>query len=163
MGRVGRTSWHPFHIAERYALFTIIVLGESLLAASRGVKIALDTRSTFGELGYVVSGGLLIVFSMRWVYFDMPAGRIVDQAREAFAERLTGAFAWGDGHYLVFASAATGAGNRGTAGECRVASQSAARPSASTAASSRTTSVAARFSSRWASDEVPGMSKTVGA
>ena len=33
----GRTSWHPGHIAERYGLFTIIVLGESLLAPTVGV------------------------------------------------------------------------------------------------------------------------------
>src|ERR1700754_176355 len=31
-----RTSWHPHHIAERYALFTIILLGESVLAVSTG-------------------------------------------------------------------------------------------------------------------------------
>ena len=30
----GRTSWHPRHIAERYGLFTIIVLGEAVLAAT---------------------------------------------------------------------------------------------------------------------------------
>jgi low temperature requirement protein LtrA len=107
----GRTSWHPRHIAERYALFTIIVLGESLLAASRGVQTALDAKSTFGGLAYVVAGGLLTVFSMWWIYFDLPSGRIVDEAREAFAERLSGAFSWGYGHYFVFASAAaTGAG-----------------------------------------------------
>ncbi len=107
----GRTSWHPRHIAERYALFTIIVLGESLLAASRGVQTALDAKSTFGGLAYVVTGGLLTVFSMWWIYFDLPSGRIVDEAREAFAERLSGAFSWGYGHYFVFASAAaTGAG-----------------------------------------------------
>ena len=40
----GRTSWHPRHIAERYGLFTIIVLGESVLAATVGVQAALDDR-----------------------------------------------------------------------------------------------------------------------
>jgi low temperature requirement protein LtrA len=59
----------------------------------------------------VVVGGLLIVFSMWWLYFDMPAGQVVEQARQAFADRLTGAFAWGYGHYFVFAgAAAAGAG-----------------------------------------------------
>ena len=38
----GRTAWHPRHIAERYGLFTIIVLGESMLAATIGVQAALD-------------------------------------------------------------------------------------------------------------------------
>ena len=40
--RVRTTNWHPHHIAERYGLFTIIVLGESVLAASRGVEGALE-------------------------------------------------------------------------------------------------------------------------
>jgi low temperature requirement protein LtrA len=107
----GRTSWHPGHIAERYGLFTIIVLGESVLAASLGVQVALDGESTFADLATVVVGGLLIVFSMWWLYFDMPAGQVVEQARQAFADRLTGAFAWGYGHYFVFAgAAAAGAG-----------------------------------------------------
>jgi low temperature requirement protein LtrA len=107
----GRTSWHPGHIAERYGLFTIIVLGETLLAASVGVQAALDAKSSFGDLAAVVAGGILTVFSMWWIYFDLPSGQIVEHAQRAFAERLSGAFVWGYGHYLVFASAAaTGAG-----------------------------------------------------
>ena len=107
----GRTAWHPGHIAERYGLFTIIVLGETLLAATVGVHAALSDRATFGNLATVVVGGLLIVFSMWWLYFDMPSGEIVTQVRRAFTARITGAFVWGYGHYLVFASAAAvGAG-----------------------------------------------------
>jgi len=107
----GRTPWHPRHIAERYGLFTIIVLGETLLAATVGVQAALDDQSDLGDLATVVVGGLLIVFSMWWMYFDMPAEQLVERARAAFADRLSGAFAWGYGHYLVFASAAAaGAG-----------------------------------------------------
>ena len=107
----GRTSWHPRHIAERYGLFTIIVLGEAILAASIGVQAALDDHAPFADIATVVVGGLLIVFSMWWMYFDMPAEQMVDRARQAFAERLSGAFAWGYGHFVVFASAAAaGAG-----------------------------------------------------
>jgi low temperature requirement protein LtrA len=102
----GRTPWHPSHIAERYGLFTIIVLGESILAATTGVQRALDGHSSFGHLAPVVVGGLLIVFSMWWIYFDMPIDRIVEHSRRAFTQRLSGAFAWGYGHYLVFAGAA---------------------------------------------------------
>jgi low temperature requirement protein LtrA len=106
-----RTPWHPRHIAERYALFTIIVLGESLLAATMGVQAALDSDSSFGDLAAVVVGGVLLVCSMWWLYFDMPAAQAIERARRAFDERLTGAFAWGYGHYFVFAAAAaTGAG-----------------------------------------------------
>jgi len=106
-----RTSWHPGHIAERYGLFTIIVLGEILLVTSLGVRSALDAKSTYAELAYVVAGGLLTVFSMWWLYFDLPAEEMVADTRQAFSENLTGAFRWGYGHYLVFAgAAATSAG-----------------------------------------------------
>jgi len=107
----GRTAWHPGHIAERYGLFTIIVLGETLLAATVGVRAALTDRATLGQLATAAVGGLLTVFSMWWLYFDMPSGQIVTQVRKAFAQRITGAFVWGYGHYIVFASAAAvGAG-----------------------------------------------------
>jgi len=106
-----RTTWHPGHIAERYGLFTIIVLGETILATSIGVRTALANRASFGELAPDLVGALLIVFSMWWLYFDLPAGEIVRQVRRNFTRRLNGAFAWGYGHYFVFASAAaTGAG-----------------------------------------------------
>jgi low temperature requirement protein LtrA len=39
----GSTAWHPGHIAERFGLFTIIVLGEAVLAASLAIQFALDT------------------------------------------------------------------------------------------------------------------------
>jgi low temperature requirement protein LtrA len=107
----GRTAWHPRHIAERYGLFTIIVLGETLLAATVGVQAALVDKATLGDLATVVVGGLLTVFAMWWLYFDMPSDAIVESARRAFSERLTGAFAWGYGQYFVFAAAAAvGAG-----------------------------------------------------
>jgi low temperature requirement protein LtrA len=43
--RAGATSWHPGHIAERYGLFTIIVLGESILATSMGIQTAVTCDS----------------------------------------------------------------------------------------------------------------------
>jgi low temperature requirement protein LtrA len=107
----GRTSWHPGHIAERYGLFTIIVLGEVVLATSLGVHTALVGKATLRELLWSLIGGLLAVFSMWWMYFDLPSERIVKSVREQFSQRLNGAFAWGYGHYFVFAgAAATGAG-----------------------------------------------------
>jgi low temperature requirement protein LtrA len=107
----GRTPWHPGHIAERYGLFTLIVLGESVLSATVAVQVALDSTSTFGELAPVIVGGILTVFFMWWLYFDMPAEQVVGRARAAFTERPSGPFLWGYGHYFLFASAAAaGAG-----------------------------------------------------
>ncbi len=101
-----RTQWHPRHIAERFGLFTIIVLGEAMLDGTLGVSAALDSGTSFSKFAGVVIGGLLLVFSLWWFYFDMPGSETVEHARRAFAERLNGAFAWGYGHYVVFGSAA---------------------------------------------------------
>jgi low temperature requirement protein LtrA len=109
--RVGVTPWHPRHIAERYGLFTIIVLGESVLAASFAVQGALDAGDKLAELGAIAFGGLLTVFAMWWVYFDQPAEHVVERARRGLSDTPRAAFLWGYGHYVVFASAAaTGAG-----------------------------------------------------
>ena len=40
---VAPTTWHPHHIAERYGLLTLIVLGESILAATIAVQSALSS------------------------------------------------------------------------------------------------------------------------
>jgi low temperature requirement protein LtrA len=103
--RSGRhTPWHPEHVAERYGLFTIIVLGECVLAASTAVQMALAA----GELSAAVIGiglsGLVLVFGLWWTYFKVGAG--IDTGIS-----MPRAFAWGYGHYVVFASvAALGAG-----------------------------------------------------
>ncbi len=108
---IGRTAWHPRHIAERYGLFTIIVLGESVLGATVGVQTALDLDTHFEDVATVVVGGLLTLFAMWWIYFDLPTERIIDRARESSDAGRSGAFAWGYGHYFVFgAAAAMGAG-----------------------------------------------------
>ncbi|MFN0180103.1 MAG: low temperature requirement protein A [Gemmatimonadales bacterium] len=101
--RAALTPWHPHHIAERYGLFTIIVLGESVLAASRAIQVVIDAGALTGEMIAICGGGLLIVFALWWLYFDEPG--------HASLTSFWRAFAWGYGHYLVFAAAAAvGAG-----------------------------------------------------
>ncbi|MFJ2899610.1 low temperature requirement protein A [Streptomyces sp. NPDC087218] len=98
-----RTSWHPHHIGERYGLFTIIVLGETIAAATVAVQEALDEHEALGELLPIAAGGLLIVFSAWWIYFAVPIHDYLRGSREAFV--------WGYGHYLILGSAAAiGAG-----------------------------------------------------
>ena len=92
------TPWHPHHIAERYGLFTLIVLGESVLAASIAFQAALDEGGASATLIVNAVGGLLIVFSMWWLYFAKPAAPFLVSNRIGFV--------WGYGHYFVFASAA---------------------------------------------------------
>jgi low temperature requirement protein LtrA len=101
--RAGETTWHAHHITERYGLFTIIVLGESILAASLAVQSAVDSHG--GDVGLLslAGAGIIVVFAMWWLYFDRPAHHLLTSLRLALV--------WGYGHYLVFASAAAaGAG-----------------------------------------------------
>jgi len=110
--REQRTAWHPRHIGERYGLFTIIVLGESVLAATIALQVALDAGGPVTELAFIAVGGMLVVSSMWWVYFDLPIEVVLTRARETFV-RHEGieSFVWGYGHFVVFASAAaTGVG-----------------------------------------------------
>ncbi|MCX2183244.1 low temperature requirement protein A [Streptomyces sp. SKN60] len=97
------TQWHPHHIAERYGLFTIIVLGETIAAATVAVKSGVTENDALGEVLPIAAGGLLIVFAAWWIYFVVPAHDRLTSNRQSFL--------WGYGHYLIFASAAAiGAG-----------------------------------------------------
>jgi len=101
--RAGGTTWHPGHIAERYGLFTLIVLGESILAASTAVQTAFDAGAHRGTLLSLAAAGLVIVFGMWWLYFDTPGHEVLANASNGFV--------WGYGHYLIFgAAAAVGTG-----------------------------------------------------
>ncbi|EDY43764.2 low temperature requirement protein A [Streptomyces sp. SPB074] len=96
------TTWHPHHIAERYGLFTLIVLGESITAAVSTLRGLLDEHA-LGELLPVGIGGLLTVFALWWLYFLRTEPKQLGS--------LGAALRWGYGHYAVFASAAAvGAG-----------------------------------------------------
>ncbi|MBE1588331.1 low temperature requirement protein A [Nonomuraea angiospora] len=101
--RFWSTSWHPHHIAERYGLFTIIVLGESILAATIAIQTGLDRRLDVVPLLLVACSGMVIVFAMWWLYFSRTAHLFLTSSKAAFS--------WGYGHYLIFSSAAAiGAG-----------------------------------------------------
>jgi low temperature requirement protein LtrA len=101
--RAAPTSWHPGHIAERYGLFTLIVLGECVLASTVAIQTALDENAALADLATTAAGGLLTVFGMWWLYFGKEASE--------FLTSLRAGIVWGYGHYLVFASAAAvGAG-----------------------------------------------------
>lgn len=93
----GRTSWHPHHISERYGLFTLLLLGESLLASATAIFDALGEGEHVEDLFWLAASGLVITAGMWWIYF----------AREA-TDRLgdfRSGFEFGYLHYVVFAAA----------------------------------------------------------
>ncbi|BAY75325.1 low temperature requirement A [Nostoc linckia NIES-25] len=68
---------HASHLPERFGLFTIIVLGEAIIAVVNGVSEQKWQTST------VISAvfGLIIAFSWWWVYFDNLGGKPIEIAR----------------------------------------------------------------------------------
>jgi low temperature requirement protein LtrA len=98
--RSGRhTPWHADHIAERYGLFTIIVLGECVLAATTAIDAAVEAGGVSTDLAILAIGGLVLVFGLWWSYFKHRTG--IDERLS-----LRAAIAWGYGHYFVFAAVA---------------------------------------------------------
>jgi low temperature requirement protein LtrA len=96
------TGWHPGHIAERYGLFTIIVLGEVILATLSAVQSVVSAHGFSTPVLLIALGGLLLIFALWWMYFAGGDSRLTT---------LRTALTWGYGHYVVFAAiAALGAG-----------------------------------------------------
>ncbi len=92
------TPWHPHHVTERFGLFTLIVLGESILASSNSIIEGIDVGDrTFALLRLAISG-FVIVAAMWWIYFAYPQRNHLDSFRKTFR--------WSYTHYLIFASAA---------------------------------------------------------
>lgn len=101
--RAGSLAWHPHHIAERYGLFAIILLGESVLAVTVAVQEAI-VDGVDASLVVVAVSGLVLLFTLWWLYFSEPAA-------EGLVRNRDKSYIWGYGHYAVYASlAAIGAG-----------------------------------------------------
>ena len=95
------TGFDGGHIAERYGLFTLIVLGESVVAAAAAV-----TGSALGlQAGITAAAGFALAACLWWLYFDFVRSSALTR------DHLLTAFIWGYGHLLVFAGiAATAVG-----------------------------------------------------
>jgi low temperature requirement protein LtrA len=103
---LGGTPWHAHHIAERYGLLVIIVLGESLIGTMATLAAIVGPHGPGWSWEVAVLGlaGTALTFGMWWVYFVVPSAELLRAHRER-------AFGWGYGHMVVFGSAvAVGAG-----------------------------------------------------
>jgi low temperature requirement protein LtrA len=99
------TRFHAGHIAERYGLFTIIVLGESVLSGTIAISTAADEAAGIPDIALLGAalGAMLIVFAMWWLYFE--------RGTEDLLTTIARSFEWGYGHYFIWAAAAAvGAG-----------------------------------------------------
>ncbi|WP_370247908.1 low temperature requirement protein A [Nocardioides sp.] len=96
--------FHPGHIAERYGLFALIVIGESVLALAVALESAVEGEVPTPDLVAVVAAGAAVAFAVWWIYFDA-------LGRDGLTRHRRAAFTWGYGHYVLYAAvAAAGAG-----------------------------------------------------
>ncbi|MFD4635325.1 low temperature requirement protein A [Streptomyces sp. NPDC058284] len=106
-GSAGGTPWHPHHVAERYGLFAIIVLGEGVVgtvASSGDLLGGADGMDWSGNAIAVVIAGVGLTFGMWWVYFATPFGDIL-------VHRRGRGYLFGYGHIPLFIGiAGAGAG-----------------------------------------------------
>jgi low temperature requirement protein LtrA len=91
------TPWHPHHITERYGLFTLIVLGESLLASANGIIEAVHDHEALAPLIALSVLTLVVTAALWWIYFWPPHHTAI----RSFASSLR----YGYTHYFVFAAA----------------------------------------------------------
>ncbi|SIH99608.1 Probable low temperature requirement protein A [Mycobacteroides abscessus subsp. bolletii] len=96
--RVAPTTWHPVHIAERYGLFTLIVLGESILASANSIIGGAEEAEHSGTMIGIAVSALTIVAAVWWIYFD--------EEQECEDASLRSSLLWGYSHYFIFASVA---------------------------------------------------------
>ncbi|MGP7815293.1 low temperature requirement protein A [Glutamicibacter soli] len=95
--RSGQTPWHPEHIADRYGCFTLIVLGESVLASTIAAANAVENANQLLQFSLLGVGGFILAAGLWWVYFSSNAS--------AWLRRRRAPMIFGYGHYFVFAAA----------------------------------------------------------
>ncbi|OAK53189.1 low temperature requirement protein A [Rhodococcoides kyotonense] len=95
--RNGSTPWHPHHITERYGLFTLILLGESLLASANAIIEALHDETALAPLISIAVLTLVVTASLWWIYFWPPHHRAI--------RGIGSSLKYGYVHYFVFAAA----------------------------------------------------------
>ncbi len=148
--RARSTPWHPHHIAERYSLFVLILLGESLLASANAVIDALNSGEHIESVAGLAVAGLVLSAGVWWVYFSHEYGDRLGSARTGFG--------FGYAHYLVFA--AVGALSAGIEVELDLLSHASEHLDSSTASFALTVPVAVFMLVVWTLLLRPELSRT---
>lgn len=98
------TPWHPQHITERYALLTIIALGEGVIGTLSAAQSVTDAQGWSVPSVMVIGLGVVLTFAFWWVYFLVPSTPVLTVHRSK-------ALLWRYAHIIIFAAiAAMGAG-----------------------------------------------------
>jgi low temperature requirement protein LtrA len=76
-GRLPGAPVDPRHLPERFGLFTIIVLGESVLS----VVLAVADTTWEVDSGFAAAGGFVVAAALWWIYFDFLDESVVRRGR----------------------------------------------------------------------------------
>ncbi|WP_245826035.1 low temperature requirement protein A [Kocuria massiliensis] len=95
--RHGTTPWHAHHLTERYGSFTLILLGESILASATAIVDTLGSGHHLVEMLAISAAGLIIAAGMWWIYFS--------REQHHHIKTLKSSLVFGYFHYLIFAAA----------------------------------------------------------
>jgi low temperature requirement protein LtrA len=87
------------HLPERFGLFTIIVLGETILAVTAAVSSVTWTLLAV----FIAVAGFAIAVCLWWVYFDYVDVGVVQRALTGGRVELWRSFVFGYGHLFIFA------------------------------------------------------------
>jgi len=91
------TPWNPHHIADRYGCFTLVVLGESVLASVNAIVEGFHGSEQHGQLAVVSIAALVTAAGLWWVYFS--------REQDFHIVSLRSSLVFGYSHYLIFAAA----------------------------------------------------------
>ncbi|GAB3913668.1 putative low temperature requirement protein A [Microlunatus endophyticus] len=91
------TAWNAHHIGDRYGAFTLIVLGESVLASTNAVVEAVAGGDHLRDLLVISAAGLVIAAGLWWVYFAREHHEQISDLRSSLR--------FGYFHYVIFAAA----------------------------------------------------------
>jgi low temperature requirement protein LtrA len=83
LSHTARLPPDPVHLPERFGLFTLILLGEAVIAVMHGMKSQEEWTTMAASAAF---SGMGVLFLMRWWYFDgagAAADRVVRSRRDA--------------------------------------------------------------------------------
>jgi low temperature requirement protein LtrA len=95
-----RTEWQNSHMPERLGLFTILVLGEAVLAVANGAG---DVVWNWNSVITAVSG-FLVATCIWWLYFGYVDESTADRALHGTRGAMLRGFVYAYSHLLIFAS-----------------------------------------------------------
>jgi low temperature requirement protein LtrA len=87
------------HMPERFGLFTIVVLGEAVLAVVNSID-----PSAGGSSAATAAAGFVIAACIWWIYFDQFDEAVIDRAIQGGRRAQVRSFLYGYGHLLLYAS-----------------------------------------------------------